>query len=122
MRKSSEYLRDRLGEVPVILFPVMEGRVENLPAIQQSLKWGSAVPAIWSFMLAARSRGLGTSWTSLHLTREKEMAEIIELPFDELTQIALIPLAYTVGTDFKSPPRRNIDDAIHWNGWSPKEI
>lgn len=117
MRHSSRYLRDHLAEVPVILFPVLEGRAEEFGnALLQSLKWGSVVPAIWSFMLAARSRGLGTSWTSLHLAREQDMARIIGVDYHRYTQVAMIPVGYTLGTQFRPPPRRAVGEAVHWNG------
>lgn len=116
MFKSSRYLRDHLADVPVILFPVLEGRAETfVDAMWQSLKWGSAIPATWSFMLAARSRGLGTCWTSLHLAVEKEMADVIGVDAEHFTQLAMIPVAYTLGTDFKKPPRRDVSEALHWN-------
>lgn len=116
MYNSSRYLRDHLADVPVILFPVMDGRAETLvDALGQSIKWGSAIPATWSFMLAARSRGLGTCWTSLHLIEEKEMADVIGVDPERFTQLAMIPMAYTLGTDFKKPPRRDVSEAVHWN-------
>lgn len=117
MMESSQFLRDYLHKVPVLLFPCLDGRVENQAALSQSLLWGSVVPTVWSFMLAARSRGLGTSWTSLHLAREKEMASVLGLPFGSVTQAALLPLAYTKGLDFKRPPRRPLEGALHWEQW-----
>lgn len=72
--------------------------------------------AVWSFMLAARSRGIGTSWTSLHLIKEQEMAEVIGVDAQQYTQLALIPIAYSVGTDFKKPPRRDLGQAVFFNG------
>jgi nitroreductase len=68
-------------------------------------------------MLAARARGLGTVWTTLHLTYEKEAAEVLGIPYDQITQAALIPVAYTLGTDFKPGPRKPLDDILHWNAW-----
>jgi len=116
MLRSSRYLRNHLAEVPVILFPLMEERAEALQgAIAQSLKWGSVVPAAWSFMLAARSRGLGTSWTSLHLVKEQEMAEIIGVNHEQYTQLAMIPIGYSIGIGFKKPPRRDVSELVHWN-------
>ena len=63
--------------------------------------WGSILPAAWSFMLAARSRGLAGCWTSIHLQFEEEAAAILGIPFAEVMQAGLIPVAYSVGTDFK---------------------
>ena len=74
--------------------------------------WGSLLPAAWSFCLAARARGLGTCWTTLHLIKEREAAELLGLP-DNIMQGALIPVAHTIGTDFKPGPRRDLDRVIH---------
>src|SRR4051794_22197557 len=66
VRSSATYLREHMHEVPVLLVPCLEGRLDNAPSIMQAGAWGSLLPAVWSFMLAARSRGLGTAWTTLH--------------------------------------------------------
>jgi nitroreductase len=79
--------------------------------------WGSLLPAFWNFMLAARARGLGTAWTTLHLAFEQEAAELLGIPFDKYTQGGLTPLAYTVGTDFKPAPRLDSDPLIHFDAW-----
>jgi nitroreductase len=68
-------------------------------------------------MLAARARGLGTTWTTLHLTFEQEAAEVLGIPYDKITQAALIPVAYTLGTDFKPAPRVPLESILHWNKW-----
>ena len=69
---SAQYLADHLHEVPVHVIPCFTGRVENQPAGMQSALWGTIVPAAWSFMLAARARGLGTAWTCIHIFFEEE--------------------------------------------------
>jgi nitroreductase len=118
---SAEYLSEHLHEVPAFLIPCLEGRVDAVPAGMGALAQGSAyasiIPATWSFMLAARARGLGTAWTTLHLMHEKEAAEILGIPFDEVTQVALIPLAYTRGTDFKPAHRKPLDGVLHVDRW-----
>ncbi len=118
---SAEYLAAHLAEVPVHLIPCFEGRLDALTgpmsAIASAGSYGSIVPAVWSFMLAARSRGLGTALTTLHLMHEKEAAEILGIPFDTITQTALIPVAYTVGTDFRPALRKPLDDVLHLNSW-----
>ena len=68
-------------------------------------------------MLAARSRGLGSCWTSFHLYHEREAAEILGLPYDEIMQAALLPVAYTIGTDFRPAPRKPLDTMVHWDRW-----
>jgi nitroreductase len=85
--------------------------------VVQASAWGSVLPAVWSFMLAARARGLGTAWTTLHLFYEREAAELLGIPYDEVSQMALIPLAHSIGTDFKPGPRIDLDRFARWDGW-----
>jgi nitroreductase len=113
---SARYLSEHMGEVPVLVLACVEGRTDNLPASMQAGVWGSLLPAVWSFMLAARARGLGTCWTTLHLFREREAAELLGLP-DNVMQGALVPVAHTIGTDFKPGPRRDMDRIIHVDRW-----
>jgi nitroreductase len=113
---SAQYLADHMGEVPVHLIPVIYGRTDQAPVAMQAGIWGSLLPAVWSFMLAARSRGLGTCWTTLHLIFEQQAAELLGLP-DNVMQGALIPVAHTLGTDFKPGPRRDLAPIIHHDGW-----
>ena len=68
-------------------------------------------------MLAARSRGLGTAWTSLHLAYEREAATILGIPYEQVAQAALIPVAHTIGSTFKPGPRRPRAAHVHWNTW-----
>jgi nitroreductase len=114
---SSAYLAEHYHEVPVHAIPCIKGRLDGAASNRQAAVWGSILPAVWSFMLAARARGLGTVWTTLHLTYEKEAAEVLGIPYDQITQAALIPVAYTLGTDFKPGPRKPLDDILHWNAW-----
>jgi nitroreductase len=118
VRNSATYLREHMHEVPVLLVPCIEGRLDTgLPTFAQAGAWGSILPAVWSFMLAARSRGLGTAWTTLHLPNEKAAAELLGIPYDEVTQAGLIPVAYTKGTDFKPAPRQPVAQFTHWDTW-----
>ena len=87
------------------------------PSFIQASLWGSIMPAVWSFMLAARERALGTVWTTLHLPQEREAAELLGILFESVTQVGLIPVAYTLGTDFRPGQRKPFDDFVHWNGW-----
>lgn len=114
---SADYLAAHLHEVPVFVIPCLRGRLDGLPSNVQAGAWGSILPAVWSFMLAARARGLGTVWTTLHLPYERETAEILGIPYDKFMQAALIPVAYTLGTDFKPAPREPLDSILHWNNW-----
>lgn len=117
VRSSSEYLADHMGEAPVLLVPCINSRVESLEAVDQAGIWGSILPAVWSFMLAARARGLGTCWTTVHLYYEQEAAEVLGIPYKQVTQAALIPVAYTLGTDFKAAPRVPLESIVHWDRW-----
>ncbi|HZO62255.1 MAG TPA: nitroreductase family protein [Gaiellaceae bacterium] len=113
------HLRDHLHEVPVHLIPCIEGRTEDKGVFAQASRWGSIMPAAWSFMLAARSRGLGTVWTTFHLFREQEAAELLGIPFESVMQAALIPVAHTIGSDFKPGVRAPLETFVHWDRWRP---
>jgi nitroreductase len=114
---SAVYLAEHLHEVPVHVIPCVEGRAEEKPNAWAASLYGSIIPAAWSFMLAARSRGLGTVWTTFHLIHEREAAEILGIPYEQVMQVALIPVAYTIGTEFKPGRRKPLDTMVHWNRW-----
>jgi nitroreductase len=113
---SAAYLSEHMGEVPVMVIPCILGRTDTAPVAMQAGVWGSLLPATWSFMLAARSRGLGTCWTTLHLIHEQEAAELLGIP-DTVMQGALIPVAHTIGTDFKPGPRRDFGRFVRYDSW-----
>jgi nitroreductase len=115
---SAEYLAEHLHRVPVFLIPCIEGRLDGgLPQGALAGAYGSILPAVWSFMLAARERGLGTCWTTLHLGAERETAELLGIPYESVTQVALVPIAHTKGTDFRPGPRKAMDEVIHHDAW-----
>ena len=114
---SAGYLFEHLEEVPCLVIACVEGRFDGAPLVVQATAFGSILPAVWSFMLAARARGLGTSWTTVHLAREAQVADILGIPHDAITQVALIPVAHTIGTDFKPATRRPLDAVAHWDTW-----
>jgi nitroreductase len=114
---SSGYLFEHLQRVPVLVIPCIEGRADAGTLVDQATAFGSILPAVWSFMLAARARGLGTSWTTVHLEAEEETAALLGIPFETVTQVALIPVAHTVGADFKPAARRDLDSVLHWDRW-----
>jgi nitroreductase len=114
VRSSSAYLGEHMGDVPALVIPCIEAAA--LPEGNQAGLWGSILPAAWSYMLAARSRGLGTAWTTLHLRYEREISELLQLP-ENLRQAVLIPTAYSIGTDFKPAPRKPLDDILHFDTW-----
>jgi nitroreductase len=117
VRASAIYLAEVMGRCPVLVVPCITGKVDGMPNMMSSSLLGSIIPAAWSFCLAARARGLGTSWTSLHLMFEQEAAEVLGIPFEEVTQVALIPVAHTKGTDFRPGPRIPLDDILHVDTW-----
>jgi nitroreductase len=117
MLRSTGYLVKHLHEVPVLVVPTIDGRVDHLLPAHQAHLWGSILPATWSFMLALRARGLGSAWTVSHLAHEREMAELLGIPFADVTQAGLFPVAYTIGTAFKPGDRAISEDTIRWNHW-----
>ena len=114
---SATYLSEHMAEAPVLVLGCTAGRVDGAPAMKAASSMGNILPGMWSFMLAARARGLGTAWTTISLMMEKEVADIVGIPFDEIQQACLTPLAYTVGTDFKRTMRPEPDSIIHWDTW-----
>jgi len=117
---SATYLAENFEKAPAMLIPCLPGRLDGLPAMAATSMFGSILPGVWSFMLAARERGLGTSLTTIHLMHEQEAAEVLGIPFDEVTQCALVTVGYTKGTDFKPAKRPPIDTVMHWDSWGGK--
>lgn len=117
--ESAIYLAENFHRAPLLLIPAISGRLDNLPAFAGASVWGSLLPAVWSFMLAARERGLGSAWTTIHLMNdgERKAAEILGIPYDTITQAGLFPIAYTIGTDFKVAKRMPLDPVLHWDQW-----
>ncbi len=113
---SADFLADHMGEAPALVVPCINGRIAPNGAGAAGML-GSVIPAAWSFMLAARARGLGTCWTTLHLMFEEEAADVLGIPFNEVTQILLTPVAFTKGTDFKAAMRPDPSTITHVNGW-----
>jgi nitroreductase len=114
---SATYLAGCLEDAPAFVIPCIEGRVEGVPmVVAQASTYGSILPAAWSFMLAARARGLGTAWTSIHLFFEKDVSELLGIP-DNYTQVALFPVAYYTGDDFKPADRLPAGPLTHWDAW-----
>jgi nitroreductase len=113
---SAKYLADVLHEVPVHVIPCLYGELEGQPNWAAAGAYGSILPAVWSFQLALRSRGLGSVLTTLHLPHAAEAAELLGIPAG-VTQTALIPVAYFTGDDFKPAARRPMEEITYWNGW-----
>ena len=115
---SAEYLTENFHRVPVLMVPCITGNLDRLPSFAAASTWGSILPAVWSFMLAARERGLGTAWTTIHLMNggDAKAAEILGIP-EGITQAGLFPIAYTLGTDFKPAKRLPLEPITHWDTW-----
>jgi nitroreductase len=97
----------------------MWGRFEESPTAMVAGAWGSLLPAVWSLMLALRERGLGAAWTTIHLIGdgEQRVGELLGIPFEKVTQAALLPVAHSVGTDFRPAKRQPLADVLHWDSW-----
>jgi nitroreductase len=113
------HLAEHIHEVPVHVIPCVLGRYEGTSNPMVASMFGSIIPAAWSFMLALRSRGLGAAWTTLHLGYEREAAALLGIP-DTVTQVALLPVAYTIGDDFKPAARKPAREVTYWNQWGQK--
>ncbi len=118
VQESARYLMEVIDRVPALVIPCIEGRITDVR--HAAGFFGSIHPAIWSFQLALRSRGLGSAWTSFHLAHEEEAAELLGIPPD-VTQAALLPVAYTIGTDFKPAKRRPVEEITYWDSWGHVE-
>lgn len=114
--QSADALTGILADVPVHVIPCIERRFEGEPLPVAAAAWASIIPAAWSLQLALRSRGLGSVWTTLHLVKEREVAELLDIP-DTVTQVALFPVAYTLGTDFKPASRPPAETVTSWDTW-----
>jgi nitroreductase len=116
---SADYLAEHMHEAPALVIACIEGRIEKASVVEQAGVYGSILPAAWSFMLALRSRGLGTAWTTLHIMFEQEVAKILGIPAS-VTQAALFPVAYYTGDDFKPATRLPSAQFVHWDSWGSK--
>ena len=116
---SAQYLADRMHEVPVMVIPCIEGRVDRpgVSNLEIAGLYGSILPAAWNFMLAARARGLGTAWTTLHLRYEREVAEVLGIPYEQFTQAALITVGFHDEGEFKPAKRIPLEPILHWDAW-----
>jgi nitroreductase len=114
--QSAMSLTDTLAQVPVHVIPCLEQRLDDAELGVAAAAWASIIPAGWSFLLALRSRGLGSVWTTMHLFKEKEVAELLGIPAT-VTQAALFPVAYTIGTDFRPASRPPAESITYWNSW-----
>lgn len=115
---SSAALADKFDKVPAILVPLMRGRFEAANLFVASSAWGSIYPAIWSFCLAARERGLGTAWTTASCMREADLCEALGVPMEKFTHVGLLPIAYYEGDSFSPAWRRPLSELLTWNSFA----
>jgi nitroreductase len=116
---SVQHLRDNFHRCPALLVPLKAGRCEDLDAFSQASQWGSIIQAVWSFFLALRARGLGSAWATGHMWRERQLAELLDIPYQDYTQVGLFPIAYTIGTEFRPAYRKPVDEVVGWNQFEP---
>ena len=114
--ESALQLAKTIEHVPVLVIPCIERRVDRAPVIMMASAFGSILPAAWSFLLALRSRGLGSVWTTAHLWNEAAAAELLGIP-ETVMQVAMFPVAYTVGTDFRPADRPPPETVTFWDEW-----
>ncbi len=113
---SANYLATHLQDVPVMVIPLIIGRIDDDRPASAAGLYGSIIPAMWSFQLALRSRGLGSCYTTLHLGLEAEAAELLGIP-PHMTQAGLLPVAYTKGTDFRPADRPPVSDITYLDSY-----
>ena len=116
---SAQYLADHMHEVPALVIPCIEGRVDRpgVSNLEVAGLYGSILPAAWSFLLAARDRGLVGAWTTLHLKYEREVADLLGIPYERYTQAALLTIGFSTGGEFKPAERIPLGSIVHWESW-----
>ena len=114
--ESALSLTETLAKVPVHVIPCLESRFDGTDHLVAASAWASIIPAGWSFLLALRSRGLGSVWTTMHLAKEREVGELLGIPATAM-QAALFPVAYTIGTDFRPAARPPAETVTFWDTW-----
>jgi nitroreductase len=116
--RSADHLAENIHRAPALVIACGRGSLSRgADTATAAGILGSVLPGMWSFMLAARLRGLGTAWTTMNMTAEAETAEVLGVPTDKITMACLSPVAYTIGTDFKPALRPSAEEVIHWDRW-----
>ena len=116
IKPSQGKLAERLQDMPALILVCAQGRpTPDSVALQVSF-YGSILPAAWSLMLALRARGLGATWTTLHLLHEREVAADLGIP-EDVTQTVLLPVGYTKGAVLRPAERLPAAEVTYWNRW-----
>lgn len=115
IRNDARDFADVLSDVSVLVIAYAFGRQPEDPVAVPGF-YGSVIPAIWNFQLALRSRGLGSVYTSALNRKEAEVAALLGVP-DDVTQVAMIPVGHTIGTEFKPAKRPPVTEVTHFNAW-----
>ncbi len=118
VRDSAGYLIDHLADVPALVIPLRLDRPPLAPDTQGGAAgyYGSVLPGVWSFQLAARARGIGSAWTTFHLEHEAEVAALLGIP-ETVTQVCLLAVGYYTGDSFTPAPRRPAAELTYLNRW-----
>jgi len=118
---SALFLANNLQRVPVMVLPCINERADLTDNSTAAATYGSIIPATWSFQLALRARGLGSTFTTLHLSDERAVADLLGIP-DDVTQVSMLPVAYTKGHHFKPAQRPPVENITYWNAWGSTEL
>jgi nitroreductase len=136
-RRQDPALWDRVGETadayaanieraPWFVLPCIEGPLgragDGSGTYVHANTWASIYPAVWSFMLALRERGLATCLTTNHLAYEREVADLLGIPFDTVNQACLLPVAYARGIDFRPAKRASLESVVHVERWGTRLV
>ena len=116
VKDSALYLAENFERAPAYVIPCIEEDLAGKGGTASIGTLGSIIQAGWSFQLALRARGLGSTWTTLHLRNADRVADLLGIPAG-VTQVALIPVAYTKGTNFRPAKRPPVTEITHWNHW-----
>ena len=116
---SFEHMMDHLHEVPVLVIPCIMIRPPADPDSKflDAVVWGSIHPFMWSFMLAARTKGLASCFTTIHNLFEEEAADVLGIPYPDVMQAGLIPVAHSIGQDYKPAYRLPVEAITHYDTW-----
>jgi len=120
-KPAHRFLAERMHEMPALILVCSHGRPDAQAdtVARQVGFYGSVLPAAWSLMVALRARGIGSTWTSLHLMRERETAAAFGIP-DDVTQTVLLPIGYTRDAVLRRATRKPAHQVTFWDDWGTR--